>query len=219
MKNILPFALFALLAPAAQATVLTFDFPGGDGSLVPQNYGDNVTATTMGTYGYGADGGFTPGVTVDYLGVAGVQSDLNLWTTGFSDLRNVVEFEPDGFGPWRIRFTAADGLAVRLDAFDLGNFDGAVTLPSLSVSDGAGNVLWSMSSLAIPASSTPGHLSFAPNVAASTLVLTVDQSTLGGNSDNIGLDNIRFAQQPVPEPATLAALGLGALAFLRRRRL
>ena len=46
----------------------------------------------------------------------------------------------------------------------------------------------------------------------------MDQSTLGVNSDNIGLDNIRFAQQPVPEPTSLAALGLGALAFLRRRR-
>jgi hypothetical protein len=38
----------------------------------------------------------------------------------------------------------------------------------------------------------------------------------GANSDYIGIDSVNY--QAVPEPATLAALGLGALAFIRRRR-
>jgi hypothetical protein len=38
----------------------------------------------------------------------------------------------------------------------------------------------------------------------------------GSNSDYIGVDNAHYA--PVPEPATLAALGIGALVLIRRRR-
>ncbi len=186
--------LLASLAAAASATVLTFDDGAtSDGALIPQGYGDNVIATTMGTYSYGAAGGFTPGIGVDYIGVPSVQPDLNLWTTGFNDLVNVIEYEPDGNGPWSIRFTAAAGSLARLEAFDLGNYGGAVTLPGLTVADGNGTVLWSRSNLTIPDNSTPGHLTFSPLVSASTLVLTVDQTGLGGNSDNIGLDNIRFS--------------------------
>jgi hypothetical protein len=39
---------------------------------------------------------------------------------------------------------------------------------------------------------------------------------LGSNSDYIGIDTVAY--QAVPEPATMAALGLGALAVIRRRR-
>ena len=40
-----------------------------------------------------------------------------------------------------------------------------------------------------------------------------------GNQDYLAyVDNVRASAQPVPEPATMAALGLGAAALLRRRR-
>lgn len=38
----------------------------------------------------------------------------------------------------------------------------------------------------------------------------------GNNSDYIGIDTVRYT--PVPEPATMAALGLGVAALIRRRR-
>jgi hypothetical protein len=208
-----------VLAASGSATVLTFDLAGAtDYTPIPQEYGDNVTATTMGGFSYGAGGGFTPDVNVGYFGSPGSQSFLNIWTTGYNDLTNVAEYEPDGEPTFGFTFDGTNGQAVRLESFDLGNYGGAVTVPGITITDGTGNVLWSQTQFALPASSNPGHLTFSPNVTATSLRMTVDVTGLGGNSDNVGFDNIRFSQQPVPEPASLTSLGLGGLAFLRRRR-
>jgi hypothetical protein len=40
----------------------------------------------------------------------------------------------------------------------------------------------------------------------------------GAFDDWVGIDNVSFHTEAVPEPATLAALGIGAAAMLRRRR-
>lgn len=40
----------------------------------------------------------------------------------------------------------------------------------------------------------------------------------GSNSDFIGIDTVQYTAVTVPEPASMAALGLGALALIRRRR-
>lgn len=39
-----------------------------------------------------------------------------------------------------------------------------------------------------------------------------------GNEMSIGTVNVTYTTQPVPEPASMAALGVGALALIRRRR-
>lgn len=39
-----------------------------------------------------------------------------------------------------------------------------------------------------------------------------------GNDHGLAIDNLSFTARPVPEPATLAALGLGAMALIRRKR-
>ena len=71
-----------------------------------------------------------------------------------------------------------------------------------------------------------GHSSFLfpTPLASETLRIHFDASNQGGESDDVGLDNVRFAQQGaaavVPEPATLllVASGLAAAGFVRRRR-
>ncbi len=40
----------------------------------------------------------------------------------------------------------------------------------------------------------------------------------GANSDYIGIDDVSYTVAAVPEPASMVALSLGALAFLRKRR-
>lgn len=172
----------------------------------------------MGSFHYGTAGGLTPDVTVEYLGAPGnSQQDVNFWQTGYSDLVNVIEYEPDGQASYGVQFSASNGQAVTLTSFDLGNWGGAVTLAALTVRNAAGGILWQQTNISVPDSSQP-HLSFAPNVTGTTLLLTVDLGGLGSESDNIGLDNLQFSQSPVPEPGTMAALGCGVAAMLRRRK-
>lgn len=53
----------------------------------------------------------------------------------------------------------------------------------------------------------------------STVVFSFTGSGLQGRGDESwAIDNVRVVQQAVPEPASIAAVGLGGIAFLRRRR-
>lgn len=218
-------AIMALLALACpmHATVLTFDIAGiVNGSNMPQGYGDNVTAATMGSFSYGTALGFTPNVTVQYLGdnSLGTTPELTSWNTGYSDLTNVVEYEPDGDTGYRIILTAAAGFTVSLTSFDLGNFGTGVTLPSLQVLDAANTALLNLTNVAIPANSSP-HLSFSGPWTSTVLTIRVNTAGLGGNSDNIGLDNIIFSEaaaSDVPEPASVLCVAAGLVALALRRR-
>jgi hypothetical protein len=211
-------ALAATSLLPASATVLTFDTGLGNGVPMPQTYGDQVTSITSGAFSYGAAGGFTPNIAVEYTS-PDTPTDLNFWTTGYSDLVNVLENEPDGENSFTVRFTADSGFLVRLDGFDLGNFGSQVTLTGFRVEDALGNSLFSVSNLVVPASTQP-HLDFdfAGGLFASQINLIVDTTGLGGNSDNIGLDNIQFGQTAVPEPSAAALFLPAALCLLRRKR-
>jgi hypothetical protein len=56
-------------------------------------------------------------------------------------------------------------------------------------------------------------------VTGATTIGRVNVAVSGNTTDVSGADNIRlFGSNPVPEPATFAVLGLGALALIRRRR-
>lgn len=208
-------------AQNAQATVLTFDITGlAPGNELPQGYGDNATATTMGTFSYGSTGGFTPNVSVEYDGFS-TQSNLNWWDNGYSDLTNVVEYEPDGAGGYSITFIAAPGHSVTLVSFDIGNWGSQVTLPVVKVIDQNSQELFAQTDVVLPSSSNP-HISFSPGVTGQSLTLIIDTAGLGNNSDNVGLDNILFTEAAddttIPEPASLSVLALGGFALLARRR-
>ena len=207
--------LFLAMSGAANATVLTFDIIGNNTNVtLPQDYGDQVTSTTMGSYSYGAGGGFTPNVNVTYSGASG--NDLTRWTTGYSDIVNVIENEPDGAAGYSITFTADPGFEVSLSSLDMGNFGPAITVPGLSITDGGGAVLYSVANIVLPANSDPSiAFSFPAAVQASTLNLYIDTNGLGGFSDNVGLDNIQFSQvSAVPVPAAAWLFGSGVLGLV-----
>lgn len=107
----------------------------------------------------------------------------------------------------------------------------------LRVLDGSGNVLWdSGASAASPLHiansyrqvggqmhNSYGSTQFGGALTASTIRLEVsayDPDPTDGDAASafkIAIDNIQFSQPLVPEPTSLALLGLDALALLRRR--
>lgn len=230
MRNLLiSTAVLAMAPAAASATVLTFEVSGGvvNHANMPQSYGDNVAAALQGghSYGVGAEG-FTPNVVVDY-GAAG--EDPALWTTGYGDLTNVLFNDADNDTTFTTRFTADAGYLVSLLGFDLASFlSGGQTIQGFTIRDvGANTVLFSQGATFITGTT---HNPFSFNgVSANTLELVIDLTGLGGVSDDIGIDNIRFSQSlvpvggGVPEPSVWAMLllgffGAGAMVRSSRRR-
>lgn len=209
----------ASLGVFAHGTILTFDLASTTGTAnLDQGYGDAVTAATMGDFIYDISNGVTPDVNVAYENTNGNLVDLTRWANNYNDLVNVIEYEPDGAAGWQVRLTASNDQFVSLDGFDVGNWGGAIDVPEISVEDGNGNVLFSETDVSLAGSTAGPHVSFdfsAPLVAEE-LLIKVNTAGLGGSSDNVGMDNISFTQQPVPEPFTL--VGLGALALLARRK-
>lgn len=221
-----------LAAGAAQATVLTFDVDNSKPTAsvsMPQTYGDRVVAAVQGgaTYGVGAEG-FTGNVVVDYAGSP--QTSLIHWPTAYGDLTNVLENETDGATYIDLTFTADAGFQVVLFGFDLAGWPSKdYALPGgVRVTSGADS-LFSQTNVLVQGDTTgPRHTSFdfGAGLSGQALTLRIDLAGLAGNSDNIGLDNVRFGQvalptTPVPEPATWALMILGmagAGAALRQRR-
>lgn len=62
-----------------------------------------------------------------------------------------------------------------------------------------------------------GFSSLSGSTATSARISIVNSQLAAGGND-FALDNLSFSNQPVPEPASMAALGLGALGILKRRR-
>ena len=207
-----------LSSPVMADVVLTFDQTGiFDGTPINSSYGDAVTSASdgVGSYGIVAGAGdlFTPNVNVSYTA-----GEPRLWTTGYSNLTNVFFDDLDFNDSFEITFSADPGFEVGIHEFDLGAF-GSLTIPGLEILDGDNNVLWSIGSTAIDGTTAS---SFSTGgVFAESLTISADLTGLGGGSDNVGIDNIRFSQRAsaVPEPASGACLLLvGVLCTLSRRR-
>jgi len=218
------------------------NFP--EGFQIDQTYGDRVASspTVSGTvtfsYGVGSEG-YTPNVTVGYGPFSIFTGGPSLWRYNYGDLNRSLyqgsTAQPIGnnYNYLEITLVADPGYLVTLNGFDLGGwFEGNYTIDSVSVYDDYFNgffpadnrVFHDPSALILGAG--PAHSSYEFNTPISGRVVTIliDANNLGDTSENIGIDNIRFGQaidpNPIPEPASLALLGLGTLglAALRRRR-
>ncbi len=209
------------------ASVLTFASapPFGNNGPIDQNYGDRVTATTMGTFFYGSAGGFTPNVLLSYSPNT-VPDYVYTWDTGFGDLVNVIapyvsNANSSNYGKMQITLTADAGFRVTLTSFNLGGWNATDRIAqSLTIKDGSNNNL--IAPLSNVLFQGVGHGTLSPNVTAQTIVISVDASNIiNENGFNVGLDNIQFSQiSNVPEPSTFGLMGvaLAGLGWLRRKR-
>lgn len=214
-------SFFSILYSAQNnATVLTFDINNAaDGSIISQSYGDNVTAVTMGNFGYGAAGGFTPNVSVSTAGVAG--NTLNYWSSGYNDLFQVIENEPDDAEGYSLTFTADAGYNVVLTSLDIGNWGGAINLPGIRVFDESNTTLFQQTDTPLAANNIQNHVHIDfSTITGQTLTIEINTIGLGGSSDNVGLDNIQFGQvSAVPVPGAVWLFGSAIFGLLRIKRL
>ncbi|TRW17493.1 PEPxxWA-CTERM sorting domain-containing protein [Glacieibacterium frigidum] len=227
-KTLIAFAA-ALVAVPASATILTFNVQGGvsDGKLLAQTYGDRATTSPDAnghSYGFGSEG-TTANVVVDYGTTGEVPA---LWTTNYSGLTNVYYNEVDGDTTLTARFTADAGYDVRLFGFDLGAYFVNQAIPGLRITDLATSTVLFQTGSTLITNAAPFSFDFSSNpLTGSQLELVIDLTGLGGASDNIALDNIRFGQAldvpvvpGVPEPGTWALMigGFGLVGGVMRRR-
>ena len=179
---------------------LTFDHnPILDFQDIDQNYGDNVIESPdiLG-HEYDIVNGSTPNITLTYG-----PNQPRLWTTGYGDLENVLFNDLDGDTSLQIELAADAGFEVGLFGFDVASFIATgQTIEGLQVRDGDGNVLYSVGSTLI---SGTGHndFDFASGLFASVLVIDIDLTGLGGQSDEIGIDNVSFSQREETGDITL----------------
>ena len=238
------------IASQAHATTLTFENLSGLGGLWtwPHNYGDRVTGATYvppnyagifpvfplnATWTYGAAGGTTPNVVVDYI-LAGFDAETSGQTIGgflYGDLFSVVRGSSATAGDQSllIRFTADAGFHVSLSAFDIANIVGDRLLPRLQVIGDGGAPLLDQMNVPIEGGTTPGSdfTHFAGTWEAQQLTILLDapfDAALAGvdfveaqnrHISRFGIDNITFSQVTgtTAVPETASTLGLLTLSF------
>jgi hypothetical protein len=192
----------ALIAVAAQATVLTFDGLAA-GGVVPADYGDRVTATTDSVTGwqYGLGNGFTPNVVVDYSSQIG---EFSIWGAGYGDLTNVLGHYSSGLG--EVVLTPDPGYSVVLHSFDVAPWSVGFPDSRVQVLNAAGDVLFDSGLFQVVLGT---HNTFPSSPIVSTSALRIVNTTNAGalGFGYLGLDNVSLSQ--VPEPSVLGLLGCG----------
>lgn len=211
------------LAVASQAvTVYQNDFEAGSApefSPAPITTAPNASTKFLGEFG-------DTGTTLSLSGLAAhdtITLNFDLYIIHSWDGTGNLGFGPDG-----LTFTA-DSTTLLSATFGnrngvLQSYSDATPLgggPFAAMTDtDAGNILGYNDFFG---TSSVYNLSFTFAHSASTLSVNFNWSGAGFegiSNESWGLDNflVDASSQPVPEPATLAALGLGAVALLRRKR-
>ena len=166
-------------------------------------------STTAFTAGQTFDGYWTVGGT----GV-GIDTDDGFNISGrksvFLDYADVNDSPTDGPG------SITQTIATTAGQSYLFSFDVHVDDVSAFTATFGSTTLLSNAQVPISTPPVPTHFSFTVTAtSASTAIF------FSGSSDafaTVELDNVSVTPQATPEPATVAALGLGAFAFVRRRR-
>ena len=212
------------LATAAPGSILTFDLyqnaagqsPIAYGDLIPNAYGDHITALSDGVGSYAQGNGFTPNIAVDYRHYdpdfpnPPIEYNLAYGDAEFGDLFDVAYNLTNGHLA-EITLIPEDTM-VRLNSFDLAYWTLAQTPAKqvIRILDHNQQVLFDYSAEDVPHDGL-NHVTLSPDITSSG-PLTIQF----GQNYNLGIDNVNFDQ--VPEPATLSLLALAAPALLIRRK-
>ncbi len=226
MKKLIVLTLVLGLVSSSWATVLDFNIDGipndtyfmsvADPNL--NEYGSYVAAAgTRSDFFPGIGGsldstyseGDTPNIRAMYFGSA------RYYDLGAGDLVG-VQYTHDP-SSWYMGFSPDPGYEVVIESFDLAAWSGItvdVQIWNYPISGGSYGVLWEQTGVAVPGGGG-GHVTVTPNFTGTDS----DQGyyiVLSAGGGGIGIDNINISQ--IPEPATIALLGMGALALIRKRR-
>ena len=224
----------SLTGSATAATLLEFDNQGGNGTGMPQTYGDNVSAsdpangiiTTTGVQGFIG----TPDIAVEYT--SGLPNLNSLDSYPNWDGRGpVLQTDYGSANPLVLTFTPRAGFGALIRSFDLDEFAGgedstvnwAITngTSTAVIASGTWNDFNDASGNNGGRSTITTGMTTAQAVANADNPLTLSLELTGGESSYQALDNLSFDQvNAIPEAgtATLCLAGLGAGAMRRRRR-
>jgi len=213
MKRTVLTATALTLASAAHASVLTFVIDGiGNFGAIPQDYGDRVTSADDGIFHYeiGSEGP-TPNVIATYPTDGGI--DPSYWSTGYGDLVDVYFEDADGNGSGEVILSADYGYEVVLYSFEMAAYSSAFssdpTIDSVRVMGCSPAPLFEQIDAVISETTHTTYDFVSSPLQAREIRIQFESGVLGGLSDDIGLDTIRFGQvkvaaEEMPCPSDIA---------------
>lgn len=129
-----------------------------------------------------------------------------------------------GVNPATIVFTPGVGYNVAIVSFDLDKWVGGNSMiVEWSIAGDASGVLSAGTWIEFNSVNDPGNdggrSTLTPNVTGvDGEILTLSLGRTAGRHTSLAMDNLSFDQVQIPEPASLALLGMGSLMMARRRR-
>lgn len=206
---------------------------GGHEIAIDQTYGSRVSNSSQGGYSYGGAAD-TPHVTVayspEYSGgdlsgvrvcspVYGGEYNVQAWG-GYSQTVNflynaygAIPGDPTG-QKWIVTFTADAGYQVHLSSFEMASQMDPGGNEQIDIFlNGSPTAAWSQS-IALPNNTASAPVLIQPDIWGQQIVLQMTDPVANYSAAT----NFTFSESPVPEPATMSLLTLGASLVLVRRR-